>query len=96
MEFLDTAERLLARDATLPQLLGSKQIMDVQEAIRLLAVMKHYELQGNEFGMKKMLSLMWNKDAGIRNEVMSTYWKLYINPKQFSARRVAENLITLL
>ena len=31
-------------------------------------------------GVRKMLALMWSKDAGIRDSVMNAYKELYLTP----------------
>ena len=68
----------------------------MQETIRLFTELKQFNLQCGQTGMKKMLALVWNKDAQIKTEVQNTYWKLYLNPKAYKPKKIADNLIDLL
>ena len=43
-----------------------------------------------------MLVLIWSKDKAIKEEVLKSYWQLIFDPKEFEARTIAINLITLL
>lgn len=43
-----------------------------------------------------MIVLVWSKDRSIKEEVLSTYWSLYMNSKELKAKGIAKNLISLM
>ena len=43
-----------------------------------------------------MLSLIWNKEKAIHDELHRAYNILYFNDKEFSAKQIAQNLINLM
>lgn len=54
---------------------------DVQETIRLIKYLKKYNITSSELGIKKMIVLVWSKDKSVKEEVLSTYWQIYMNNK---------------
>ncbi|KAL4489279.1 hypothetical protein ABPG72_006343 [Tetrahymena utriculariae] len=90
---------LHALDILIPiliQLLGSKSVYDVLETIRLLMYLKKYNITTSELGIKKMIVLIWSKEKAVKEEVMQTYWSIYMNNKEQKPQRIAKNLINLM
>jgi hypothetical protein len=76
-------------------LLGSKNISDVLEAIRFLEVATACRLDPEEVttstkfvlifhqrGVRRALALIWSKEEKVREAVMSCYASLYLSPKE--------------
>lgn len=40
--------------------------------------------------------LIWSKEKSVKEEVISTYYQLYLNQEQLPPNRIAKNLIQLL
>lgn len=40
--------------------------------------MKKCNLESADVGMKKMLLLIWSQEAIIKEEVLNTYWQVYM------------------
>ena len=59
--------------------MGSKNIGDVLEAIKVFYVLKKTNIQNSDDGIRKMLVLIWSKEKGVKDEVLKTYWMLYFN-----------------
>ena len=88
------------------QLLGSKISSDVTEAIEFFMTASSFQVDNSILGLfhllmnmcvsiaiagvRKMLALMWSKDASIRDSVMNAYKILYLSPDaaQFPTPRV--------
>lgn len=43
--------------------------------------LKKYNITSSEQGIKKMIVLIWSKEKQIKEEVMQTYWSLFLNTK---------------
>ncbi|KAJ7052444.1 non-SMC mitotic condensation complex subunit 1-domain-containing protein [Mycena amicta] len=77
---------------TMEKLLGSKNKAEVLEAMEFFRVANEYKFHWAEFGIKKMLHLIWNKDngnstseegqdlKGIRQRLLECYRYLYFDP----------------
>jgi condensin complex subunit 1 len=90
---------LLTIDILIPnlvQLLGSKSTGDVLEAIKLLMYLKKFNIESSEVGIKKMIVLVWSKDKVIKEEIVNSYYNIYMNIEEFSPKIIAFNLINLL
>ena len=61
------------------QLLGSKTATDIVEAINFFTVATTFQLNNAIHGVRKMLALVWSKDADIREAVMTAYKELYFS-----------------
>ena len=67
---------------TLCQLLGSKASSDILETIDFFISASEFNLAGIEHGTRKMLALIWSRDAAVKETVVNAYRKLYIEPRQ--------------
>ena len=67
---------------TLCQLLGSKASSDILETIDFFISASEFNLAGIEQGTRKMLALIWSRDATVKETVVNAYRKLYIEPRQ--------------
>ena len=70
------------------QLLGSKNISDVQESIDLFIVLHKLRISSSIFGVKKMLTLIMKPEMSIKKKVIDAYRELYFNnskPKDMQA-----------
>ena len=73
---------LKAIDKVIPlisQLLGSKNISDVQESIDLFIVLHKLRISSSIFGVKKMLTLITKPEMSIKKKVIDAYRELYFN-----------------
>lgn len=85
-------------------LLRSKTASDVLEAIKFFLVAAQFRVCGAQIGVKSMLSLVWSKNAGIRDAVLGAYHTLYLasleDAEGVEARRhavvIARQLIDLM
>ena len=56
--------------------------------------LKKFNIESSEVGIRKLIVLIWSKDKAIKEEVILTYWSLYIDYKDNN--KVAWNIINLL
>ena len=59
------------------QLLGSKNLGDVQESITLMLILNNLGVKSSFVGIKKMLTLITRPDENITNKVMEAFSKIY-------------------
>lgn len=99
IEFIDEYEvRALPLMA---QLLGSKSVSDVHEAIQFFGKAYQFRLTAAQSGIKKMLPLIWRSDVSIQEQVLKTFVSLFIEIDHASNDRatseaIAENLLKLI
>jgi len=82
------------------QLLGSKQSTDILEAIDFFVSAFEFGVLNAMIGVRRMLALIWSREATIKDAVVSAYKRLYINVESNSNRSgsaaIAQNLIALI
>ena len=71
---------------TVCQLLGSKTVSDVNEAIEFIVVASEFGLQSAIVGVRRMLVLIWSRDLVVREAVVEAYKGLYLEPVAPNAR----------
>jgi len=76
------------------QLLGSKNVTDVNETIELLIVLHRHRINSSFEGVKKMMTLFIKQDDSIKKKLIEAYKDLYFNDK-FSLEMQAAYLIDL-
>ncbi len=59
------------------QLLGSKNLTDVTEAINFFVACDQFGVQGASVGVRKMLALAWSKEAAAKDALLTAYDTLY-------------------
>ncbi|CAG8517034.1 9868_t:CDS:10 [Cetraspora pellucida] len=84
---------------TLCQLLGSTTKSEVLEAMEFFVTAYTYKMEFAIEGIKRMLHLIWIKDnndegKGIRNRLIDSYYKLYIETDVSLSDKEAVNLVT--
>jgi len=90
----------------LSQLLVSTTKGDVMEAIEFFTIASHFNIEGTEEGIKKMVHLIWTKDdgseegRGIKQCLFQAYTDLYFTAdpalsKADKAKHVVKNLFSL-
>ena len=62
------------------QLLGSKNNTDAVEAVHTLVVGWQFGAEGVQAGVRKMLVLIWSKEAAIKQAVLDAYKQLFFSP----------------
>jgi len=81
------------------QLLGSKQSTDILEAIDFFVSAFEFGVLNAMIGVRRMLALIWSREATIKDAVVGAYKRLYINVESNSVRSasaaIAQNLIAL-
>ncbi|KAJ8320625.1 hypothetical protein KUTeg_002212 [Tegillarca granosa] len=81
------------------QLLGSKTVTDVLEAIEFFVTGFEFGLTACMLGVRRMLPLIWSKESGIKEAVVMAYKRLYLKPKggnqRANALAVVKNLSAL-
>ncbi|KAL4220856.1 meiotic chromosome condensation [Mactra antiquata] len=75
------------------QLLGSKNITDVLEAIEFFVTGFEFGLTASMIGIRRMLPLIWSKEANIKDAVVTAYKRLYLNPPGRNARSKAQAIV---
>uniref|UniRef100_A0A8C0J688 Condensin complex subunit 1 n=1 Tax=Chelonoidis abingdonii TaxID=106734 RepID=A0A8C0J688_CHEAB len=65
----------------------------VQEAIEFFVTVSQFGVPQALHGVQRMLPLIWSKEPGIRETVLSAYRRLYLNPSGDSERSRAESLV---
>ena len=65
---------------TISQLLGSRSNSDVIEAVSFFVIAMSFNVTDAIVGVRKMLTLMYSKDADVREAVMHAYTALYFTP----------------
>merc|ERR1719369_937039 len=82
------------------QLLGSKQSTDILEAIDFFVSAFEFGVLNAMIGVRRMLALIWSREATIKDAVVGAYKRLYINVESNSVRSasaaIAQNLIALI
>uniref|UniRef100_A0A6B2KWU1 Uncharacterized protein n=1 Tax=Arcella intermedia TaxID=1963864 RepID=A0A6B2KWU1_9EUKA len=83
------------------ELLGSKNVTDVVEAIKYLEACVRFYLDRARVGIRKMLTLIWSKEETVRKAVVDSYVRLYFVPpeelhqKKLQYLYISKNLIEL-
>eukprot|EP00794_Sanderia_malayensis_P003745 gene3745-4267_t len=81
------------------QLLGSKTNSDILETIDFYILAHEFSLANANEGIRKMLALIWSRDAVVKEAVVNAYKKLYIETGIDNQRNLAlsvvNNLTTL-
>ena len=72
------------------QLLGSRNVTDVLEAIDFFVTGFEFGLSNAMVGIRKMLVLIWSKEAGVKEAVVNAYRRLYLTPQGGNPRWVRE------
>nr|XP_053639720.1 condensin complex subunit 1-like [Cherax quadricarinatus] len=75
------------------QLLGSKQVSDVLEAISFFVTAFEFGLLNAMTGVRRMLGLVWSKEEGIKSAVVEAYQRLYINVDVSNERTRALHIV---
>jgi len=82
------------------QLLGSKQSTDILEAIDFFVSAFEFGVLNAMIGVRRMLALIWSREATIKDAVVGAYKRLYINVESNSVRSksaaISQNLIALI
>ncbi|XP_048675782.2 condensin complex subunit 1 isoform X4 [Caretta caretta] len=65
----------------------------VQEAIEFFVTVSQFGVPQALRGVQRMLPLIWSKEPGIRETVLSAYRRLYLSPSGDSERARAESLV---
>jgi len=76
---------LKAIDGIIPlsiQLLGSKNVSDVQETIDLFIVLYKLRISSSFLGIKKMLNLIMKPEESIRKKVIEAYQQIYFDKEK--------------
>ncbi|XP_031564431.1 condensin complex subunit 1-like [Actinia tenebrosa] len=81
------------------QLLGSKTISDVSESIEFFGTAYEFGLRNAIFGVRRMLVLIWSRDAAVKDSVVEAYKGLYLDPPSPNQRTktalIVKNMIAL-
>lgn len=85
-ESLAFATQLQAAVPVISQLLGSKNVTDVMEAIEFFVTGFEFGLTATMIGIRRMLPLIWSKEASVKDAVVAAYKRLYLNPQGGNAR----------
>lgn len=76
-------------------MLSSKTIHDTVEVIRQFKLLYKYGLNFASEGLRKMLTLVFSKDAQVASAVIETYQGIYFGPETTTAEKV-KNLFELM
>jgi hypothetical protein len=78
---------------TLSLLLGSKNLTDVVEVIKLFIFLKQLGIQNIDGSLRKIYMLVFSKEKGVKEEVLHCFAVLHLLEQP--PNKVAESLITL-
>ncbi|KAG7154190.1 Condensin complex subunit 1-like [Homarus americanus] len=82
------------------QLLGSKLVSDVLEAVSFFVTAFEFGLLNAMTGVRRMLALVWSKEPSIKSAVVEAYQRLYINIEAANERaqalQIVKNLSSLI
>lgn len=92
-ESLAFATQLQNSVPIISQLLGSKNVTDVFEAIEFFVTGFEFGLTATMIGIRRMLPLIWSKEASIKEAVVAAYKRLYLNPQGGNARSKAQAIV---
>jgi condensin complex subunit 1 len=87
------AEQMEAVMPIASDLLGSKNITDVKEAIAFIEAGSRYGIEAALPAVQKMLVLMWTKEAAVKTAVIEAYCRLFVNDRR--AEAIANNMVQL-
>lgn len=76
-------------------MLSSKSQQDTIEAIKVFKLLFQYGINESIFGIKKMLTLVFNKEKSIQDQVVETYEQLYFD-RSFNPQVKCKNLLKLM
>jgi condensin complex subunit 1 len=106
LEFFVSAVRFIRQmEATIPmlaQLLGSRCVSDVQATLRFLVKAFAFKLPGAKTGIRRLLTLIWNREPAIKQEVVNTFHHLFVTAAGSNGKealpgiQVAMNIINLI
>lgn len=68
------------------QLLGSKNVTDVLEAVQFFVTAVEFGLSAGVVGLRRMMALVWSQEATVREAVVAAYRTLYLEPKEKTQR----------
>lgn len=75
------------------QLLGSKSITDVLEAVEFFITGFEFGLAIMMMGIRRMLPLIWSRESGIKDAVVGAYKRLYLSPSDANQRSRALTIV---
>lgn len=87
------AEKLQETMPIVSDLLGSKNVSDVKEAILFIESANRYAVGNACVGVRKMLSLIWSKEESVKEAVLDAYSRLFLTAKRPEA--IANSLVQL-
>ena len=91
-ESLAFATTLQKAVPVISQLLGSKNLTDVMEAIEFFVTGFEFGLASTMIGIRRMLPLIWSKESGVKDAVVAAYKRLYLNPQGGNQRYNLNNI----
>jgi hypothetical protein len=92
-EYLSVLEMIGGVTDTLGLLLGSKNLNDVVEVIKLFIFLKQLGIEGIDDSLKKINMLVFSKEKGVKEEVLRCFSMLYLSDN--NPKLVADKLIQL-
>ncbi|ROT63466.1 hypothetical protein C7M84_018678 [Penaeus vannamei] len=75
------------------QLLSSKHVSDVLEAVQFFVTAFEFGLLNAMTGVRRMLALVWSKEQAVKDAVIGAYQRLYINIDAPNERTRAQHIV---
>ncbi|XP_042876759.1 condensin complex subunit 1-like [Penaeus japonicus] len=75
------------------QLLSSKHVSDVLEAVQFFVTAFEFGLLNAMTGVRRMLALVWSKEQAVKDAVIAAYQRLYINIEAPNERTRAQHIV---
>ncbi|XP_071110071.1 condensin complex subunit 1-like [Haliotis cracherodii] len=91
---LTFAKQVQTSVPTICQLLGSKNTSDVFEAIEFFVTGFEFGVTATMLGIRRMLALVWSKESGVKEAVVTAYKRLYLSPQGGNQRSKALAIVT--
>ena len=71
---------------TISKLLGSKSSTDVLEAVDFFVASSEFGVTDALLGVRRMMLLVWSKEASVKDAVVRAYRQLYFRPDEPPSR----------
>ncbi|XP_029436445.1 condensin complex subunit 1 [Rhinatrema bivittatum] len=75
------------------KMISETAVSVVQEVIEFFVTVSQFGVSQAVVGIRKMLPLVWSKEAGVREAVVNAYKRLYLPPSSESSRLKAQTLV---
>ncbi|NXF94040.1 CND1 protein, partial [Eubucco bourcierii] len=87
------SEKITEALSLISKMMYENSVSVVQEAIEFFVTVSQFGVPQALLGVRRMLPLIWSREPGIRDTVLSAYRRLYLSPGADSQRAGARGLV---